>query len=183
MNFKSISITTILLAALGATAYAGNSTQQAPGEVIDDSVITTKIKASLVGDSMTKARQIDVETFRGEVQLSGFVDSAESKSRAAELALATKGVIRVHNNLEVRATEKTVGAVIDDSLLTTKVKAALIANPTTKARQINVETLRGVVQLSGFVDSDAEKKEASNVAASVTGVKDVHNELAVKPAT
>ena len=65
-------------------------------------------------------------------------------------------------------------------MITTKVKTALIGNPVTKARQINVETLKGVVQLSGFVDTSEEKSEAARVAAQVTGVSDVHNDLAIK---
>lgn len=183
MTIKKLAIVTVLIAALSAAACASTRTQQAPGEAIDDSVITTKIKASLVDDPTTKARQIEVETFRGVVQLSGYVDSAASRTRAAEIALQTKGVTRVDNNLEVRSTDTSAGTTIDDSLLTAKVKAALIANPATKARQINVATLRGVVQLSGFVDSAAARDEASEVARSVTGVKDVHNELELKQST
>jgi hyperosmotically inducible protein len=60
------------------------------------------------------------------------------------------------------------------------VKAALIADSATKAHQINVETQEGVVQLSGFVDNAAAKSAATNVAKSVSGVKDVKNELSVK---
>jgi hyperosmotically inducible protein len=183
MKLKNFNFAAILLAALAAAACASTRTQQAPGEAIDDTVITSNIQASLVDDPVTKARQIEVETFRGVVQLSGYVDTAASKSRAATLAMQTKGVTRVDNNLEVRNTDTSAGTTIDDSILTAKVKAALIGNPITKARQINVETLRGVVQLSGFVDSKAEIAEATTVANSVTGVKDVHNELAVKPTT
>jgi len=183
MTIRKFGMVTVLIAALSAAACAATRTQQAAGEVIDDSVITTKIKASLVDDPTTKARQIDVKTYRGVVQLSGFVDTTAAKSRAAELALQTKGVTRVDNNLEVRSTDTSVGTTIDDAVLSTKVKAALIANPVTKARQIDVETLRGVVQLSGFVDSAKEKDEAAEVAKSVTGVKDVHNELEVKQPT
>ncbi len=70
--------------------------------------------------------------------------------------------------------------MIDDSVLTAKVKTALITSPETKAHQINVETKQGVVQMSGFVDSAAAKAAATTVAKSVTGVKDVKNELSVK---
>ena len=72
------------------------------------------------------------------------------------------------------------GEVIDDSVLTAKVKTALIAASETKAHQINVETKDGVVQLSGFVDTNSAKSAATTVAKSVTGVKDVKNELSVK---
>ncbi|MFO1465324.1 MAG: BON domain-containing protein [Steroidobacteraceae bacterium] len=171
-------ITTLLL--LTAAGCAATRTREAPGEVIDDSVITTKVKAALVRDPATKARQIEVETFRGTVQLSGFVASGAERDRAAELARGTGGVHAVQNNLEVRSTDTTVGVKLDDTVITTKVKAALVGNPVTKARQINVDTLRGVVQLSGFVDDAAEKSEAGRVASQVEGVQDVHNELRIK---
>jgi hyperosmotically inducible protein len=183
MNFKTLSIPAILVAALAVTACASTRTQQAPGEAIDDTAITASIQTKLIDDPVTKARQIEVETFRGVVQLSGNVDSTASKARAAEIASNTKGVTRVDNNLDVRDTNTTVGTTVDDSLLTTKVKAALVGNPVTKARQINVETLNGVVQLSGFVDSNDEISEATKVASSVSGVKNVENKLAVKPAS
>jgi hyperosmotically inducible protein len=180
VNYKHARLALVLALVASLGACASTRTQQAPGEVIDDSVVTTKVKTELVKDPVTKARQIDVETFRGKVQLSGFVDTAEAKARAAEIAGQVTGVTSVKNNLEVRATDTTVGTTIDDSLLTTKVKAELVSNPITKARQINVTTLRGVVQLSGFVDSATEKAEATRVASAVTGVKDVHNDLSVK---
>jgi osmotically-inducible protein OsmY len=72
------------------------------GEYIDDSVITTKVKAALVEDPMTKAYQINVETFKGEVQLSGFVDSAQAVAKAGEVARGVKGVKSVKNNLIVK---------------------------------------------------------------------------------
>lgn len=72
------------------------------GRAVDDSVITGKVKAALVADPTTKAHQIEVETFKGTVQLSGFVDSAESRSRAAALAKNVEGVKDVKNSLALR---------------------------------------------------------------------------------
>lgn len=169
-----------LTLALVTAACAATRTQEAPGEVVDDSLITTRVKSALVADPVTKARQIEVETFRGTVQLSGFVDSSDAKTRAGTIARNTSGVQSVKNNLEVQSQGTTVGTKLDDTVITTKVKTALIANPVTKARQINVDTHDGVVQLSGFVDSAAEKAEAGRVASQVGGVADVHNELSVK---
>jgi hyperosmotically inducible periplasmic protein len=180
MNLQKARTAAILIAALAAAACASTRTREAPGEVLDDSVISAKVKTALIGDPVTQARQIDVQTFRGTVLLSGFVDTAESKARATELAQQTKGVAHVRNNLEVRSTDTSAGMTIDDSLLTAKVKAQLVTNPVTKARQIDVTTLRGVVQLSGFVDSADERSEATRVASKVPGVKDVHNDLQVK---
>jgi osmotically-inducible protein OsmY len=76
--------------------------QQSAGEVVDDGVVTAKVKARLVDDPVTKAYQINVETFKGIVQLSGFVDSAEASSRATQLASAVGGVKDVKNSLQVR---------------------------------------------------------------------------------
>jgi hyperosmotically inducible protein len=82
----------------------------------------------------------------------------------------------------VRTESHTAGAALDDSVVTTRVKGALVANPVTKARQINVATADGIVQLSGFVDSAAEKSTATEVARSVPGVRLVQNDLETKPA-
>ena len=72
------------------------------------------------------------------------------------------------------------GRVVDDSVITGKVKAALVADPTTKAHQISVETFKGVVQLSGFVDTSEARSRAGQVAQQVEGVKDVKNELELR---
>ena len=80
------------------------------------------------------------------------------------------------------ATQKneSTGQYIDDSVITTKVKAAILDEPSLKVFQINVKTYQGVVQLSGFVDSALNVKKAGEVAGSVGGVKEVKNDLVVK---
>jgi len=80
------------------------------------------------------------------------------------------------------ATQKreSTGQYVDDSVITTKVKAAIFNEETPKSMQINVETYKGVVQLSGFVDSAQSVKKAGDVARSVENVKDVKNDLVVK---
>src|SRR5678816_3657474 len=75
------------------------------GETVDDSVVTAKVKAKLVDDPVTKAYQINVETFKGTVQLSGFVDSADAVARAERLAKDVGGVKDVKNSLQVRKPE------------------------------------------------------------------------------
>ena len=72
------------------------------------------------------------------------------------------------------------GEYIDDTVLTTKVKAAVFNEPSLKSAEINVETFKGVVQLSGFVSSQTEINKADEVARSVTGVKSVKNDMRVK---
>ena len=81
---------------------ASTPTREGTGEYIDDSAITTKVKAAIFNDPSLKVFQINVETFKGEVQLSGFVDSAQSVKKAGEVARGVKGVTSVKNNLIVK---------------------------------------------------------------------------------
>lgn len=98
------SLVAVSVAAFVAPAAAvAEDTGAKVGQAIDDSVITGKVKAALIADSVTKAHQINVETRHGEVLLSGFVDSKESRSRAAELARTVEGVRGVKNSIELRS--------------------------------------------------------------------------------
>jgi osmotically-inducible protein OsmY len=78
------------------------------------------------------------------------------------------------------AKQEGAGEYIDDSLITTKVKAAMVNEPSLKATEINVETFKGVVQLSGFISSQAAIDKAVQVARGVNGVKSVKNDMRVK---
>ncbi len=184
---KKLSPLAILAACVALSACAATSTQRSAGETVDDTVVTARVKAELVDNEQTKARQIEVQTYRGVVQLNGFVDTAAEKSAATRVARSVEGVKEVRNNLEVKqqtgTSERTAGTTVDDATLTAKVKTALVENPGTAARRINVTTYNGVVQLSGFVNSRDEKQEAEQVAQSVSGVRQVRNELEVKPAS
>ena len=91
-----------LVLVVSVAGCAGGKKYESTGEYIDDSAITTKVKASILGDSKLKTFQIDVETFKGVVQLSGFVDSSEMSARAAEVARTVKGVKMVNNSLIVK---------------------------------------------------------------------------------
>jgi osmotically-inducible protein OsmY len=83
-------------------ACASTRTQESAGEYVDDSVITTKVKSLLAADDFLKSFQISVETFKGEVQLSGFVNSQKAVDKAVEIARSVKGVHTVKNNLVVK---------------------------------------------------------------------------------
>lgn len=78
------------------------------------------------------------------------------------------------------ATREGTGEYIDDTVITGKVKAALIADPELKATEINVETFRGTVQLSGFVGEPEHIQKAVRVARDIKGVKSVKNDMVVK---
>jgi hyperosmotically inducible protein len=180
MNRSFAKIAVAAIAAASLAACSATRTQKTAGEQIDDSVITGKVKAALIENSTTKAHQIDVETFRGTVQLNGFVDSADQKAAATRVAKSVNGVKKVDNNLSLQSGSRSAGEAIDDSVITAKVKAALISNKDVKAHEVNVETREGVVQLSGFVDNATAKSTAAEVARGVNGVKDVQNDLQIK---
>ena len=81
---------------------ASTRTQESTGGYVDDSVITTKVKSAILTDPALKVFQINVETFKGEVQLSGFVDSQQSADKAGKVARGVSGVVGVKNNLVVK---------------------------------------------------------------------------------
>jgi osmotically-inducible protein OsmY len=81
---------------------ASTPTKESTGEYVDDSAITTKVKAAIFNDPALKVFQINVETFKGEVQLTGFIDSAQNASKAGEVARGVGGVKSVKNNLIVK---------------------------------------------------------------------------------
>lgn len=150
------------------------------GTDIDDGTITTKVKSALLADADVKSFDIKVETRKGEVQLSGFVDNQAQIDRAIAVAKGVEGVKSVDNKMSLKATDTTVGEKIDDGVITTKVKAALLADSGVKSSDISVVTRDGVVQLSGFVDNQTQIDRATEVARGVEGVKNVVNEMSVK---
>jgi hyperosmotically inducible protein len=78
------------------------------------------------------------------------------------------------------ATSQGTAGYVDDTVITTKVKAAIFNEPTLKVAEINVETFKGVVQLSGFVNSQGDINKAVEVARGVGGVKSVKNDMRLK---
>lgn len=91
----------------------------------------------------------------------------------ATLALASTGCAVVRD-------QQPVGSYIDDATLTARVKASFAKDPTVSAMSISVETLKGVVQLSGFAKSDAEKDTAARLAREIAGVASVRNDIVVR---
>lgn len=78
--------------------------------------------------------------------------------------------------------KESTGEYIDDSTITTKVKAAFVSDKVVDSMDVKVETFKGTVQLSGFADSSAEIERAAQIAAKVAGVKGVRNDIRLKPA-
>lgn len=100
---RIIARTTLLVALLTAlTACGGSPTRESAGEYIDDSVITTKVKAAFVEDKAVNALDIKVVTFKGAVQLSGFANNPQEIDRAVQLARTVKGVTSVKNDIRLK---------------------------------------------------------------------------------
>jgi hyperosmotically inducible protein len=167
-------------ALLFAPGCSSTATRTSTGEFIDDSVVTTKVKTDLARDAATPGSAISVETFKGRVLLSGFVDTAEQEAQASVVAIKVSGAKEILNHILVKTSKSTTGVFIDDSVITTKVKAALLKADGVPAAAISVETFRGVVLLSGFVDTAAQRTAAEAVAAKIDNVKDVSNALVLK---
>jgi len=92
----------VLMMIAAFVACASTPKQEGTGDYIDDSVITTKIKSQLANDEFLKSFQISVESRKGIVQLSGFVDSQNAKDKAGQIARGVGGVTSVRNNLVVK---------------------------------------------------------------------------------
>jgi osmotically-inducible protein OsmY len=90
------------LCLLTVVACAPTPQREGTGEYIDDAMITTKVKAALAADPNVKATEVKVETFKGTVQLSGFVSTPEARRRAIELARATNGVRSVKDDMVIK---------------------------------------------------------------------------------
>ena len=98
-RFSAFLVAALMVSALGC---ASQSEPQSPGAYMDDSWITTKVKTAILNEPSLKVMQINVETYKGVVQLSGFVDSAASQAKAVEIARSVQGVTSVKNDLRLR---------------------------------------------------------------------------------
>jgi len=159
-----------------ATAPATTSV----GTDIDDTVLTSKVKSALLADPDVKSFDLKVETRGGEVMLSGFVANQMQVDRALQVAGGVAGVKSVSNKMDLKGEPATVGTSVDDSIVTTKIKSALLADPGIKSFDIAVVTRKGEVQLSGFVDTQEQIEHAAKLAGAVQGVTSVSNGMSIK---
>lgn len=97
--FSAFFLTILMISLLGC---ASTSKQEGTGEYFDDTVITTKVKAAILNEPTLKSAEINVETFKGVVQLSGFVSSQADINKAVEVARSVKGVISVKNDMRIK---------------------------------------------------------------------------------
>jgi hyperosmotically inducible periplasmic protein len=174
------SITLLLLSPLAASAdNLDTGTKQVSNDA--DVTLTTAVKDALVGSGIAKTGEIQVETHERIVQLSGFVDSESTQELALQAARAVNGVESVRNDLVVRTSEPTTMEKKDDTVIAARVRKQLQEEGEVRSSSdINVDVSEGVVQLSGFVDSVEKKNRAADIVASVAGVRDVRNDIALE---
>lgn len=147
-----------------------------------DAGLTASVKSALISNKDTKASQINVETQQGTVQLSGFVDSEAAKQAAETTAQKVAGVTEVDNKLLIRDANRSTGQAVDDTVITAKVKGEIAGKASLgTAADVNVEVNSGVVELSGFVPTVDAKVKAGEIARGISGVKDVRNNIELKP--
>lgn len=99
---KYLSALFLAVALVSVVGCASTSKQEGTGEYVDDAVITTKVKAAIFNEPSLKSTEINVETFKGVVQLSGFVSSRTAESKAVEVARSVKGVTSVRNDMRIK---------------------------------------------------------------------------------
>jgi len=99
---KTLSAALLAVALVSVVGCASTSQQEGTGEYVDDAVITTRVKAAIFNEPTLKSTEINVETFKGVVQLSGFVNSQADISKAVSLARSVKGVTGVKNDMRLK---------------------------------------------------------------------------------
>jgi hyperosmotically inducible protein len=168
----------VLLVVVGWNAHA----QRSAGENIDDSTLATRTKGALVDTDGVSARHINVEVYRGVVQLGGFVESTAERDAALQAARRIDAATSVVDALVVLPGHRTVGQTVDDTTMQSKLKLKLVdGQGLGTSHKINTDVRQGHVLLSGFVDRDEQRKRAGEIAAAIDGVVKVHNLIAIKP--
>jgi osmotically-inducible protein OsmY len=163
-----------------------SSSERSYGEMIDDATITAVIKSKLLWSKYTDGLATNVETNLGKVVLIGTADSPVAKDLAGRMAMNTRGVVSVDNQLTVTGTKPNVldnakrssedaSRDITDSWITAKVKSTFLYSSNVTGSNITVVTKGGVVTLSGKVASGAERALAIELAQNVLGVKSVQS--------
>lgn len=97
--YSAVAVTLALMLSLGC---ASTSTQESTGEYMDNSIVTAKVKAAIFNEPSLKSAEVNVETFKGVVQLSGFVSSQSDINKAGEIAGAVEGVKSVKNDMQLK---------------------------------------------------------------------------------
>ena len=193
----SVAVAAALALPLAAPSLVHAGDEPSATQRVENAGITTSVKARLIADERTHGFDINVDTKgEGKVVLRGTAPSEEGRKAASEIAMAVSGVREVRNELIVaapgsvaersappatasqhaRRAAQEAGDAGADAWITTKVKAALLADREVSGFEIEVETKDGVVHLEGEVDDERIEARAVEIAANIEGVRHVETE-------
>lgn len=150
------------------------------GETIDDSTVASSVKMSLVENDDAPAGDINVEAYKGTVQLIGFVSTEAEKAAAIASAKAVDGVTTVVDAMVVVAEKRSFGTTVDDQTIQTKVKFGITEIGVDEGAAVITDVRNGEVLLGGFVNNEQEKDDIVKKAEAVEGVAKVHNFISAK---
>jgi hyperosmotically inducible protein len=175
----------LLVVALAGCSKPAESVQAATtattlGNDVDDTVVTARVKSALMADPKTNSYDFKIETRKGDVLLSGFVDSQDQIDQALRTTRAIEGVKSIQNHVALKGATASPGNKLDDGIITGKVKAALLSDSSIQSRDITVVTHIDEVQLSGYVNNQQQMDKAVGIASGVQGVRSVTNQMALK---
>lgn len=151
-----------------------------------DAMLTARIKTALLANDVVKGLKIDVDSRGGAVSLNGAVESKAQSVQAETTTRQVEDVVSVDNRLVVAASEgskpRSAATPMDDAIIASTVKMALEADTEIEATMIDVDANRGVVTLSGQVESPSQFAKVEAIAQHTFGVSSVNNQLSVKNA-
>jgi osmotically-inducible protein OsmY len=172
VKFLQLSALATLVVLSGCAALSSDPNTRTPGVVLDDQVIESMVKREIWNsDPGFASSNLVVVSFNGVLLLAGQVESAALRTKAETIAKGLEKVRRVHNEIEVGAPTSMV-ARANDSYITTKVKAKMVADAAVAARNIKVVTENGVVYLLGVLDR-GEADQAVEAVRTVFGVQKI----------
>ena len=183
-SLKTNWIACLLLAttpAVGIVGCAGDRYNRSTGEYIDDHSLQMRVDHALNDNPDFKFKDVKIATFKGTVELNGFVDESEQKSKAEDIAKQVPGVRQVDNNIGVaKDGPRSAGQATDDKAEASRVSDGLHNNPEYKFDGVDVAVYKGIVQLSGFVNTADQKSKAADQAKQISGASDVENQIVAK---
>jgi hyperosmotically inducible protein len=169
-----------LLALLVAVPVA--LAQRSAGENVDDATLATRAKGALIDSDKVSANHINVEVYKGAVQLGGFVESKAEHDAAMAAVRRIGAASEVIDAMVVLPGHRSLGETMDDTALQAKLKVKMAdVQGLGTSHKINTEVRQGHILLSGFVNNAEQRTKAGQIAAGIEGTKKVHNMLAVKP--
>jgi hyperosmotically inducible protein len=183
LGITATAIATSLVMGCNKTPESSPEPQVAPVSMdtqTTDSTVTSNVKSALMADATVKDFDLQVETRTGTVKLEGAVDTQAQIDQAISVARGVKGVSAVETGITLKGATTSLGTKIDDTNVTGRVKAALLADPDVKSFDISVATTNGEVQLTGVVDNQGQIDQATKIARAAEGASSIKSDLRIK---